>query len=179
MIKYKLTNLQENILRFLFIHMGKSFNARRLANQLGFSSPAISKALPYLIKDKLILTTKNKDSKQLKIEANRENEIIIGLKRAENLRLIYETGLDNYLEEKFPGSTIILFGSYSTGNDYSDSDLDIAIIGSKFKNVELKKFEKLLEKEIRVNFYNSWKEINKNLKNNLLNGIVLEGGVEL
>jgi len=179
MIKYKLTNLQENILRFLFMQVGKSFNARRLAQQLDVSSPAISKSLLGLKKENFVSIKKDKESKQLRITLNRKNPLIIGLKRAENLRLIYESGLDMYLEEKFPGSTIVLFGSYSTGNDYYNSDIDFAIIGSKSKDVDFRKFEKLLEKEIRVNVYKSWKGINKNLKSNILNGVVLEGGVEI
>ncbi|MCF7910787.1 nucleotidyltransferase domain-containing protein [Candidatus Pacearchaeota archaeon] len=179
MIKNNLTNLQENILRYLFINTGKSFNARRLAKNLGVSSPAISKALSGLKQRKLVLIEKNKESGHLKIELNIENSLVLGLKRADNLKLIYESGLNNYLEEIFPGSTIILFGSFSTGNDYYNSDIDIAIFDLKQKEINLKKFEKILEKEIRINFYNSFKELNKNLKNNILNGVILSGGVEL
>lgn len=179
MIKFKLTNLQENILRFLFIQRGKSFNARRLSKLLNVSQPAISKALVLLKKENLVLIKKDKDSKQLKIEINRENPRVLGLKRAENLKLIYESGLVEFLEEKFPGSTIILFGSYSGGDDYYTSDIDIAIIESKYKSINLKKFEKVLEKEIRINFYNSWKDIHKNLRNNILRGIILAGGIDI
>lgn len=179
MIKLKLTNLQENILRLLFIHMGKSFNARGMAKRLNVSPPAISKALPLLKKENLVSIKKDKESRQLKIELNMENPHVIGLKRAENLRMIYESGLAKFLEEEFPGSTIILFGSYSGGDDYYSSDIDIAIIKLKSKEVNLSRFEKVLEKEIRINFYKNLKDIEKNLRENILNGIVLVGGVEL
>jgi predicted nucleotidyltransferase len=179
MIKLELTNLQENILRFLFIHVGESFNARGLAKRLNVSQPAISKALLLLGKEKLVLIKKDKESKQLKIELNRENPRVIGLKRADNIKMIYESDLAEFLEENFPGSTIILFGSYSAGDDYYNSDIDIAVIDSKAKEFDLKKFEKILEREIRINFYRDWKSIDKNLKDNILNGIVLAGGIEL
>jgi len=179
MIKFKFTQLQENILRFLFIHTGESFNGRRLANLLGVSSPAISKSLNLLKKENLIILNKNKESNQLNVSLNMENPLIIGLKRSENIRMIYESGLVSFFEEEFPMCTIILFGSFSRGDDYYNSDIDFAIIGTKEKEINLKKFEGIFEKEIRINFYKHIKDINKNLKENILNGIVLSGGIDL
>ena len=45
--------------------------------------------------------------------------------------------------------------------------------------LELEKYEKILNRRININFYDSWKKIHENLKNNILNGIILHGGVEL
>src|SRR3989344_5080391 len=83
------------------------------------------------------------------------------------------------LEEKFPGTTIILFGSYARGEDIHSSDIDIAIIGGKDKFLNLEPLENLLKRKININFYSSWKDIHKHLKNNILNGIILTGSVEL
>jgi len=47
------------------------------------------------------------------------------------------------------------------------------------KMLELEKYEKVLNRRININFYDSWKKIHENLKNNILNGILLHGGVEL
>ncbi len=101
------------------------------------------------------------------------------LKRADNLRLIYETGLADFLEKEFAGATIILFGSYSRGEDVLNSDIDIAVIGRKEKEVDLIEYEKELERNININFYLSFKEIHKHLKENLCNGMMLVGGIEL
>jgi predicted nucleotidyltransferase len=161
------------------MNVGKSFNARTLAKGLEVTQPAISKALPSLKKEKILLVKKDKESKQLKIELDINNPKLIGLKRADNLRLIYESGLEEFLEENFPGTTIILFGSYANGDDYYNSDIDIAIVGSKSKDADLSKFEKILEKEIRINFYKSLKDIHKDLRDNILRGIILVGGIEL
>lgn len=179
MIKLKLTNLQENILRFLFINTGKSFNARGLAKRLNVSQPAISKALPSLQKENLIIVEKDQESRQLKIELNRDNPKVVGLKRADNLRMLYESGLVEFLEDKFPGSIIILFGSYSYGEDTINSDIDLAIIESKEKRINLDKFENLFAKKINVNFYDDFKNIHKNLKSNILNGVILIGRINL
>lgn len=177
----KWTPLQFEIFRFLCIKAGERFNLRSIAKKLGKSPTAVSKAMKKLNKEGIVKTEKSKTMNLIQAELNRENYKVIGLKRSENLRLIYESGLIENLEEGFPGSVVILFGSYSKGEDTYDSDIDIAIIGSKEKNFEkiLKKSEKKLEREIRINFYKSFKEINKELKENLINGIVLSGGVEL
>jgi len=179
MYKLGLTILQQEILRFFFIKSGMSFNARGLARHLGVSQPAISKALPLLEKKGFIKVEKDKESKRLSIELNRDNPLVIGLKRAENLKMIYESGLAEFLEGKFPSCIIVLFGSYSYGEDIVRSDIDIAVIGAKQKELDLENFDKILEKEVRVNTYGHFKDINKNLKSNIFNGIVLIGRINL
>ncbi len=180
MNKYKLkwTRLQTEIFRFLCIKSGQKFNLREIAKELNVSPTAVSKSLVELEKDSLVKIERAKKINLFSIELNRDNQKTIFLKRTENLKIIYEIGLVDELFEKFPGCAIILFGSFSLGEDIENSDVDIAIIGSKEKEINLNKFEKLLEKEININFYKSW-EIEKHLKNNILNGIVLSGGVEL
>lgn len=177
--KLKLTRLQEDILRFLFIKAGKSFNARNIARALEVSQPAISKALPLLKKEGFIKVYKDKESKRLSIELNRDNQKIMVLKRAENLKMLYQSDLVQFLEDKFPGTTIILFGSYSRGDDDATSDIDIAIIGSKEKETNLKSYEEKLGRKIILNFYQSLKGMHNELKENLCNGIILTGGIRL
>jgi DNA-binding MarR family transcriptional regulator len=179
MIKPKFTLLQEKILSFLFENADKSFNQKNIAEKLDVSSTAIAKSLNLLEKEKLIKNYKDSSTRIISLSLNRENPRTIYLKRAENLKNVYESGLFDYLESQFLGGTIILFGSYSFGYDVSSSDIDFAIIGKKEKELDLIKFEKILGKKIIVQFYPSLKDIHKNLRENLLNGIVLQGGIEL
>lgn len=174
-----LTNLQQKILRLLFVKSGLQLNALMIAKALEVSQPAVSKALPFLERKEFIKLKKDKESGRFSIELNRDNHKIMQLKRADNLKLIYESGLADFLEKEFAGGTIILFGSFSRGDDTSESDIDIAIVGRKSKEINLEKFGKSFERKIILNFYNSFKNIHKHLKENLLNGIVLYGGVEL
>lgn len=176
--KPELTNLQRKIFRFLSINAGISFNSARLAKHLDVSQPAVLKSLPNIIKMEMVKQTKDESGKKL-YEFNRDNQRIMLLKRADNLRFIYEIGLDSFLEENFPGATIILFGSFSRGEDNSNSDIDIAIIGRKEKSIDLSRFKEILKKEIVINFYPSFPEIHKDLRENLCNGIVLSGGISL
>lgn len=163
----------------MFVKVGISMNALNIAKYLNVSQPAVSKALPFLEKEELVRMQKDKETGRFSIELNRENHKIMQLKRSDNLRLIYESELADFLEKEFAGATIILFGSYSRGDDTLKSDIDFAIVGRKNKLVNLEKFEKILERKININFYDSFKDIHKNLKENLFNGIVLIGGIEL
>jgi predicted nucleotidyltransferase len=178
--------LQQEILSYLMAHTGKSFNARGLAKPLDRTQAGIIKAIPELEKSGLVKVKKDKDSGRWSIELNRDNPRTIELKRVENLRTIYASGLVEFLDYSFPGTTIMLFGSYSRGDDvWSDdperhkSDIDIVIIGTKGKEIDLIKFNKALGKEVIINFYPSFGDIHKNLKDNILNGILLSGSVDL
>ena len=179
MYKLKFTRLQYEIIRLLMIKAGEKLTQRNIAECLKVSPTAIAKSIPQLEKDSMILLKKSDKMNLNLVELNRNSPKTIELKRAENLKIIYESGLSDFLEEKFPTGTIILFGSYSRGDDTARSDIDIAIIKSKPKEINLTEYEKKLEREIRINFYNSVKDINKELKEKLFNGIVLAGGIEL
>lgn len=177
--KLKLTNLQQEILRLLFIKAGTSLNQRGIAKLLEVSQPAVMKAIPLLGKEQFIKVEQDKESKRWSIEMNRDNRKAIQLKRADNLKQVYESGLADFLENEFAGATIIVFGSYARGEDTGQSDMDIAVIGRKEKQANLTSFHKLLERPIHLSFYDSFEKIHKDLKDNICSGIVLAGSVEL
>jgi len=177
--KLELTNLQQEILRVLFIKAGESLNQRQLANLLNVSPPAVMKALPSLKEKSLIKIQQDKETRRWSIELNRSNHKVMQLKRVDNLKLVYESGLTDFLEKECAGGTIILFGSYSRGEDTVSSDIDLAVIGRKNKRIDVINFEKMLQRKININFYESFRNVHKHLKENLCNGILLIGGVEL
>lgn len=179
MYEPKLTNLQQAILRLFYIKAGMDLNAHAIAKLLKVSQPAVSKALPQLEKSGMLIIRKNKESKRLSIQLNRDNHKVIWLKRSDNLRQIYESGLVQFFFDKFPEATIILFGSCSTGEDTVKSDIDVAVIGSTQRYIDIKEFEEKLERPITLNYYKSFKEINRHLLNSILSGITLKGMVEL
>ena len=177
--KLKLTNLQQEILRLLFVKAGTVLNQRQISKILEVTQPAVMKALPVLEKVHLIKMQQNQETKRWSIELNRSHHTVMQLKRVDNLKQIYESGLADFLEKEFAGAAIILFGSYSRGEDIINSDVDIAVIGRKDKQIDVIKYEKGLERKINIHFYESFKSIHKHLKENLCNGIMLAGGVEL
>lgn len=171
--KLKFTKLQLEIFRLFCIKAGTKLNQRKISKLLKVSPTAIAKSLKLLEKEFLIKKEKNKEMNLNLVELNRDNKRTLELKRIENLKILYESNLVDFLEESFPGSTIILFGSYAKGEDTEKSDIDIAIINSKEKPLNLTSFEELLEKNIRINFYKDIDRIDKNLKESILSGIEL------
>ena len=129
------------------------------------------------MKEGFIVTKKDKESKRLSIEFNGESSRAVWRKRAENLLMLSESGLAGHLIGTFPGATIILFGSYSRGDDTMRSDIDIALIGVEEKEADLSRFERILKRPIHLSFFPAVAEINRNLRANIYNGIVLDGSL--
>lgn len=175
--KLNFTILDLEVMSYLSMMAGKKLSQRDLAKALNVSPTAISNSVKNLKEKELVKLEVTKTINF--ITYNRDNPQAIKLKRIENLKQIELSGLTDFLEEELAGATIILFGSYSKGEDTIKSDIDIAVIERKTKNMNLEIFEKKLERQINMNFYTSFRDIHKNLKNNILNGIVLCGSIEL
>ncbi len=175
--KLKWTSLQQKIFALLCLRAGESLSQREISKILKVSPTAVANSLEKLRDENLVKIEKTKTINF--VSFNRDEKRAIELKRVENLKNIYLSGLSDYLEIELAGGTVILFGSYSRGDDTNTSDMDIAVIGRKDKMLNLEKFESILNRKINVNFYHSWGKIHKHLKNNLLNGILLHGSVEL
>ncbi len=175
--KLKWTQLEQETFSLLCTRAGEKLSQRDIAKALHVSPTAVANSLKKLKKNSLVKVEKTKTINFISL--NREEHWVMQLKRAENLKHIYLSGVLPYLEEQLPGGTLILFGSYSRGDDTITSDIDLAVIGRKDKLLHLEPYEKILARQININFYDSWKEIDIHLKNNLLNGIVLTGSVDL
>ena len=111
--KLEFTVLQQEIVRFLCVKAGTSYNQRQLARALRVSPTAVSKSLPRLARSGLVALAK--DAGRLSISLNRENLSASSRKRVENLSMIFESGLATFLFQEFPGTAIVLLGSYARG----------------------------------------------------------------
>jgi predicted nucleotidyltransferase len=78
----------------------------------------------------------------------------------------------DYLWNTISPQTIILYGSFSKGEAIEESDIDVFIIGKEQK-VNLSKYK--LGERIQLKFEKFPEKIPKELKTNLINGIVLKG----
>lgn len=110
--------------------------------------------------------------------AIRDNEKFILYKKISMIYGLNESGLIEFLWEKLSPEAIILYGSHAKGEAIENSDLDIFIIG-KEKNIKLDDFEKRLNKKIHLMFEINTKKIPEELKNNLINGIILKGYLKI
>ena len=174
--KHKFTSLQCEIFSLLCFRAGEKLNQLAIANLLKVSPTAVGKALPGLVKEQMVKLEKGNINF---VQLNRDDRRVVMLKRVENLRFIYESGLPVFLEESFPGCAVVLFGSYSRGEDSVKSDIDIAVVGTKGRSVDLSGYEKKLGKTIRINFYASFNDIHIDLKSSIVSGITLAGVIRL
>ena len=97
-----------------------------------------------------------------------------------NFRSLYTSGLVEYLQEHLDRPAIILFGSYSRGEDTEKSDIDLYIQTPITRTPPVDKFEKELNRNIQIFQHKKFKEIeNKFLRNNIINGLPICGKVEV
>jgi len=97
-----------------------------------------------------------------------------------NLRSLYSSGLVEFLTQELSNPTIVLFGSYVRGEDVEKSDIDIYIESAKKELPSLNKFEKKLQRGIQLFKYKDISRVeNKELANNIINGITLNGFLEV
>jgi len=171
------TILEQGIFSLLCKKAGQKFSQRKIARILNVSPTAISNTLPRLEKKGFVKIKKDKEMNLNLVEFNRGNDKAMNLKRVENIKDLYLSGFVDFISYNTLGCTAILFGSYSTGEDVFDSDIDIAIIGST-KKFNVGKFSKILGKEIRINYYTSLEGLDNYFVLSLCNGIVLFGGMD-
>ncbi|MFT7615613.1 MAG: putative nucleotidyltransferase [Candidatus Woesearchaeota archaeon] len=112
--------------------------------------------------------------------ADRASKIFLLEKRLFNIHQLHVSGLIEALITRLSNPTIIIFGSYSKGEDTSESDIDIYIETQSKDKINFKKFETILQRKIQIFSYTSISKVeNKELANNILNGITLNGFVEV
>src|SRR3989344_8397437 len=118
----------------------KEFHARELSRKTNLSIFSVLEAIKKLSKEDFISVKKKGNMKIVKASHSTE---FIRTKRIRNLEKLYDCGIVDYLNESYqkPGA-IILFGSYSRGDDIENSDIDIAIITKDHKEPNMEKFEK-------------------------------------
>ncbi len=164
-------------LEFFFKNPTTTIHLRELGRQIGFSSAGASKSLKNLAKQNLVEEQKTKAVSNYKAKLTPQ---FIQLKKIYNLYSLYNSKLVDFLkkEYEFPDS-IIIFGSYARGEDSEKSDIDIVVITRLEKSLNLSQFEKKLQRKINILELKNLKKAKKEFINNLINGIVLEGVLQI
>ncbi len=167
----KSTTLQ--VAEVFFNYPNRQFHLRELSRLTKLSLPSIITATDKLAQENII--TKTKGAVLTTVAANRESNSFLWHKRLYNLESVYQSGIIEFLVSRYHHpQAIILFGSYSRGEDTEKSDLDIAILGRNEAHPSLKEFEQKLRRSISLHHI-TLENVSKEFKANLANGIVLEG----
>lgn len=163
----------ERVLEIFFENPAREFHLRELSRLLKLSMPTIISATDTLSRENLIIKAKGRVL--TKAKANRESEKFLRHKRVYNLKKVYDSGIVDYISISYNHpKAIMLFGSYSRGEDTENSDIDIAVLTKKNLSLSFAKYEKTLKKGVNIHEIDL-DRISPEFKSNLANGIVLEG----
>lgn len=109
--------------------------------------------------------------------AHLESEKYKAGKQLSNLLFLGSSGLIERLRDATFPKAIILFGSYSRGEDTEESDIDLFVEAKKV-SIDLGPYEKILKRRIQLHFKEKFRDLPEELRNNIINGHVLRGYLE-
>lgn len=145
---------------------------REAARKLRISPNTVRKQIIPLMKKGIIEVRKGPNT--IMFRANFNSEKYRQEKILHNLRKVYDSGLAEFLYEYYKHGAVVLFGSYSRGEDTSKSDIDIGVLTSESKRPNLRVFEKKIGRKIEL-FLFTKKKVSEEFFNSIINGIVLRG----
>jgi predicted nucleotidyltransferase len=165
-----------------YMNPEREFSLSDLAKEARVSKPHVAPILDKLLRAGFLQITKL--SNIWRIRADRQSLFFIRNKILFNLNFVYQSGIVEYLNEKYQNpKAILLFGSIRTGEDISSSDIDLAIEldSGEYKTerlTELKNFETQIGRKIQIHLF-SREDIDINVFNSIANGILLSGFLEV
>jgi predicted nucleotidyltransferase len=162
-----------------FDEPAKTHYLREICKKSGISPVSILKYLDELIKNKIIIKNyENKGKRKYPIySSNMGSEEYLSFKKVINIINIYNSGIIKKLNDNLMPSAIILFGSYFRGEDTEESDIDLYIQAQK-REINVSVYEKKLNRKIQLIFNKDFNSYSPELKNNIINGLVLKGYLE-
>lgn len=169
-----INNIKQKIKEYFFLNPTIRLRVRHIEKTVKVHLPSAIRYARELEKERIL---KILDISGVKFySANRASRNFLVEKKLFNIHQLYLSGFIDFLAEELNNPTIIVFGSYSIGEDIESSDIDIYIETQSKKKVNLEKFEKKLQRRIQLFIYKNINDVeNKELRNNIINGIVLNG----
>lgn len=161
-----------------FIEPSKKHYVADISRTTKIAHTSIKKNIQKLQKENLIKEIKEiRGSRTFPHFLANINNKFIEQKMIYNISSLLKSNLITFLEEKLMPKSIVIFGSYRRGEDREGSDIDI-FVETKNEQIDLKKFEKRLKRKIQLHFKENFNDYSKELKNNIINGVVLFGFLE-
>ncbi len=180
--KGKILFFRESVFKvaaLIFNSPNKTFHIRLLEKETGLSTTAITDAITDLAHFQIVTIEETPLTKN--VRANFSSEAFRFYKLVFNLYRLKRYGfIDNLIDAFGNPSAIVVFGSYSRGEDIEESDVDILVISShapKEERIEklTEVFEKELKRKIAIHRISSLEKSSPEFKNAAANGIVLHG----
>ena len=164
---------------FFFLNPSGQHCLMDISRSIGLAHTSVKKNLIQLVKIGLIqeMIEKKGGRKFPFYKASRDNNLFVKYKKIYNLTSLLESNIVEFIQEKLMPKSIVFFGGYQKGEDTESSDIDI-FVQCKREDLNLNKFEKMLGRKIELHFKEDFASYPKELKNNIVNGIVVSGFLE-
>ena len=167
----------DKIKEYFFVNPRSKLRVREIERELKMPLPSVIRYCKELEEERLLSLVEI--GKVRLYTASRSSKFLLE-KKLFNIKCVYDSDLISYLKKELSNPVVILFGSYSRGEDVEDSDIDIYVETSSEKVLSLSKFSKFLRRQIQIHQYKNLKKINNHhLANNIINGVVLNNYVEV
>ena len=162
-----------------FVNPTKNHYLMNISRKVGLAHTSVKKNLDQLVQLRLVIeSVEKKGGRKFPFyKADTDNRLFKMYKRIYNLSSLLESGVIKFVEEKLMPKSIIVFGSYQRGDDTENSDIDL-FVECKEEEINLDKFSKKLDRKIQLHFKENFNLYPKELKNNIINGIVVSGFLE-
>ena len=163
-----------------FLNPSKKHYLIDISRNIGLAHTSVKKNLLELVKLGIIKESiEERGGRKFPFySANMDNKLFKMYKKIYNFTSILESGLIDLIEERLMPKCIVLFGSYERGEDIENSDIDI-FIQCKKEELNITKFEKKLGRKIELHFKENFASYPSELKNNIINGTVMRGFLEV
>lgn len=171
-------DIKIRIKEYFFLNPTTRLRVRQIERMVQVPLPSVIRYTKELEQEKLI---KSAEIANVKVySADRNSKYYVLEKKLFNLKRLFSSGFIDFLVEELHNPTIILFGSYARGEDIETSDIDLYIETPSKKTINVSSFEKKLQRRIQLLVHKSIKSVeNKELANNIVNGIPLHGFLEV
>ncbi len=146
---------------------------KEISRKINLAPTSVRNIIKNLEKNQL--TAKKKSKPFDGYIANRENEDFIFYKKVYNLYSLKD--LINEIANKMYPSAIVLFGSYSRGEDVLSSDIDLLVLSKTKKEINIFSNEKILGRKINLLVIDKLEKLDEPIRKKINNGIVLYGEI--
>jgi len=171
-------NSKQKIKEHFFENPTARLRVRQIERETKTALPSVVRYTKELVKEGILKV--QKISGVVFYSADRSSQAFLIEKRLFNIRQLFVSELINHLIKEYNNPPIMVFGSYSKGEDIENSDIDIYVESPKKNIVALEKFEKKLKRKIQIFRFSKLTDVkNKELANNIINGTGLNGFVEV
>lgn len=154
----------------------KDFSVRGIARKLNLSHATVLKYIDNLLK--LNLIKKKEETLYPTFYANTQNSKFKFYKKNYLVFKIKESNLTDFIQKQTLPSSIILFGSGAKATFTEKSDIDIFVEAKELK-LDISKYEKILNRKINLLFEPNLNNLSKELRNNIINGVILYGFIKI